>query len=190
MILINHLLVQESVFESTFTCDLNRCKGACCTLKGGAGAPLLDEEVGPLRLASLAAQVYLGEPSRQLLAEMDAVEGDPGNRSVVCIDDSDCVFVFYEESVAKCSLERAFHNGESSFRKPISCHLFPIRVANFGGPYLHYEEIEECEPGRTLGSKLGVPLVEALEEPLTRAYGAQSYKRLKAAAYGDDEGDL
>ena len=98
--------------------------------------------------------------------------------------------MFYEKNVAKCALERAFHNGESDFRKPLSCHLFPIRVANFGGPYLHYEQIEECEPGREMGARLGIPLVESLKDPLIRAYGERTYERIRAASRGEDEGDV
>ncbi|MCX6141357.1 MAG: DUF3109 family protein [Candidatus Kapabacteria bacterium] len=190
MILLDDLLIQEQVLTATFACDLQRCKGACCTLSGGAGAPLLENEVKPLRLAVDTALPYLDERSRKWLADNDPVEGHHGDRSVGCIDDAACVFVYYDNTVAKCALERAFHNGESAFRKPISCHLFPIRVANFGGPYLHYEQIEECEPGREHGARLGVPLVDALKDALTRAYGERTYERMSAAARGEEEGDL
>ena len=71
-----------------------------------------------------------------------------GDRSVACIDDADCVFVYYENSVAKCAIEKAYHNGESDFRKPLSCHLFPIRIADFGGPFLvnHCTTSIRCVP--------------------------------------------
>lgn len=112
-----------------------------------------------------------------------------GDRSVACIDDADCVFVYYENSVAKCAIEKAYHNGESDFRKPLSCHLFPIRIADFGGPYLHYEQIEECEPGRELGARLGIPMVESLKDSLVRAFGEKAYARMLAVSRGEDEGD-
>ena len=190
MILLNDLLIQEQVLTATFACDVQRCKGACCTLPGGAGAPLLEEEIKPLLLAVPSTLSYLNEKSLEWLAANDPVEGKRGDRSVGCIDDAACVFVFYEKNVAKCALERAFHNGESDFRKPLSCHLFPIRVANFGGPYLHYEQIEECEPGREIGARLGIPLVESLKDPLIRAYGERTYERIRAASRGEDEGDV
>jgi hypothetical protein len=189
MILLDHLLLQEQVLTSAFSCDLKRCKGACCTLQGGAGAPLLDEEVAELRREMASALPYLAERSRAWLHEHDPVEGDAGDRSVACLDEADCVFVYYEADVAKCALERAWLNGESTFRKPLSCHLFPIRVANFGGPYLHYEKIDECDPGRALGERLGVPLVESLKDALVRAYGVNLYDRILKAARGEDEGD-
>jgi len=189
MILIDDLLIQEQVLTATFACDVRKCKGACCTLTGGAGAPLLADEVKPLQLATLAALPYLGERSTAWLAENEPFEGAPGEYSVSCFDDADCVFVFYENDVAKCAIERAHHNGETDFRKPLSCHLFPIRVANFGGPYLHYEQIEECLPGREFGERAGIPLIESVRDALVRAYGEQTYARMLAASRGEDGGD-
>jgi hypothetical protein len=190
MILLDDLLLQEQVLTTHFACDLQRCKGACCTMSGGAGAPLLDSEVDDLRGAVAAALPYLPERSRTLLGEKDPVEGQAGDYSVACLDDADCVFVYYDGAVAKCGIERAYHNGESTFRKPISCHLFPIRVAQFGGPYLHYEMIAECEPGRDNGEANNVLLVESLREPLIRAFGEHAYARMLAYANGEEEGDL
>lgn len=177
-------MVQEQVLTTHFACDLSGCKGACCTLKGGAGAPILETEIHDVRVAVEVVQPYLSERSKALLQDCDPVEGPQGDRSIICIDDADCVFVFYENEIAKCAIEKAYFNGEIDFRKPLSCHLFPIRVANFGGPYLHYEAIDECEPGRELGRSLGKPLIESLQDALTRAYGPEMYERLRAASTG------
>lgn len=190
MILLDDLLLQEQVLTAHFACDLQGCKGACCTMSGGAGAPLLDAELHQLRGAVQAALTYVPERSRAWLAEHDPVVGTLGDYSVACLDDADCVFVYYEGTVAKCSIERAYHNGETTFRKPISCHLFPIRVAQFGGPYLHYEMIAECEPGRTNGEARNLLLVESLREPLVRAFGEHAYARMLAYAHGEEEGDV
>lgn len=189
MILLDHLLIQEQVLTTHFSCDLKGCKGACCTLQGGAGAPLLDEEVESVRGVVSSVLHYLPERSQAILRNGDPVEGAPGDRSVACIDDADCVFVYYDNDVAKCAIEKAYFNGEVAFRKPLSCHLFPIRVANFGGPYLHYEVIDECEPGRVQGEALGRPLVESLRDALTRAYGEDIYNRILAASRGEEGGD-
>jgi hypothetical protein len=80
--------------------------------------------------------------------------------------------------VAKCALERAFLNKEISIRKPLSCHLFPIRVGNFGGKYLYYEKIKECAPGVDEGQSQNILLLETLRDALTRAYGKEWYGRL------------
>ena len=158
-------------------------------MKGGAGAPLLEEEIAPLRAAVASSLPYLPERSRRWLQDHDPVTGPLGDRSVECFDEADCVFVYYESEVAKCALEKAWQDNTSTFRKPLSCHLFPIRVADFGGPYLHYEKIDECEPGRTLGERSGTPLVESLRESLIRAYGEEIYQRIVAASKGEDGGD-
>jgi hypothetical protein len=186
MILLDHLLIQEQVLTASFSCDLKRCKGACCTMEGGAGAPLLEEEIEQLRQAVPAALPYLPERSRQWLSANDPVTGPLGDRSVDCLDEADCVFVYRDGDVAKCAIEKAWYGGTSSFRKPLSCHLFPIRVANFGGPYLHYEKIDECEPGRDLGRQDDTLLVESLREALVRAYGQELYGRILAAAQGQN----
>lgn len=180
MILLDNLLIQEQVLTASFACDLQQCKGACCTMKGGAGAPLLEDEMEDLRSVVPTVLELLPDRARTWLQKNDPVEGPPGDRSVACLNDADCVFVYYDGDVAKCAIEKAYFKGEVSFRKPLSCHLFPIRVANFGGPYLHYEQIDECEPGRTLGSKLGRPLVESLRDALTRAYGQSMYEQILA----------
>jgi hypothetical protein len=96
----------------------------------------------------------------------------------------------YDDGVATCAIEKAWHAGYTAFRKPLSCHLFPIRVANFGGPYLHYEKFDECTPGRALGEQLGLPLVVALKDALVRAFGTEIYERMLAVANGAaSEGD-
>ena len=87
-----------------------------------------------------------------------------------------------------CSTEKAFHAGESTFRKPLSCHLFPIRVANFGGPYLHYEEFEECKPGREMGAEKGIRLVDSVSSALSRAFGEDVAQKIISAAGDDDRG--
>lgn len=184
MITLDHLLIDESVFTSTFACDLQGCKGACCTLPGGAGAPLADTEVELVRSAVEHALPYLSERSRSYIQAHGAVEGFPGQYATTCIDDKDCVFVMYDDGIATCAIEKAWHAGATAFRKPLSCHLFPIRVANFGGPYLHYEKFDECAPGRALGEQLGLPLVVALKDALVRAYGAEIYERMLDIATG------
>ncbi|MCU0329957.1 MAG: DUF3109 family protein [Candidatus Kapabacteria bacterium] len=189
MISIDHLLLDEAVLTTHFACDLGRCKGACCTLPGGYGAPLADAEVEAIRQAVPAALPYLSERNRAILAAHDPVDGHPGHYTTRCIDDADCVFVAYtSDGVATCSIEKAWHAGESAFRKPLSCHLFPIRIAHFGGPYLHYEQFDECEPGRQQGEHLQLPLVESLREPLIRAYGEETYQRIldEARTYRKD----
>lgn len=178
MLTLDHLLIDQGVLDARFACDVARCKGACCTLPGGAGAPLRDEEVQLVRDAVDAARPYLSERSLRHLDTHGPVERVGPNWATSCIDDRDCVFVTYANDVAICSIEKAWHAGESTFRKPLSCHLFPIRIANFGGPYVHYEQFDECAPGRELGEKENVLLVESVRDALVRAFGEELTQRM------------
>lgn len=135
-----------------------------------------------IRDAVAPASKYLPTSSLRILAGKDPVVGTKGDHTTLCIDDADCVFVFYEDGAAKCAIERAFFNGETSFRKPISCHLFPARVADFGGPYIYYEEIPECRPALENGKHTGVRAYQMLRDSLTRAFGEEWYGRLTAFA--------
>jgi hypothetical protein len=172
--------VDEQLTETKFLCDLGSCHGACCTMKGGAGAPLLDKEVQMIRDAVVPASRYLSTRSLKILAKENPVVGSKGDHTTLCIDDADCVFVFYEDGAAKCAIEKAYFNGETDFRKPISCHLFPARVADFGGPYIYYEEIPECRPALENGRETGVRAFEMLKESLVRAFGEEWYGNLTA----------
>lgn len=181
MFTILDTVADEALATTRFACDLGACKGACCTTPGGRGAPLADEEVDLVNAAIPAALPYLSERNRNVIAARGAVEGSPDDFATICIDQRDCVFVYYEGEVAKCAIERAFFNGETTFRKPISCHLFPIRVNDlFDGTYLRYERIPECEPALANGARQDVPLYKFLKDALTRAYGRKFYAELVA----------
>lgn len=184
MILIEEIGVDKSIVQNNFLCDLNKCKGACCTFEGEYGAPVLDEEVEAIRLSYPAAKKYLSERSIRVIEESGFVEGDAGNQTTVCIDRKDCVFVYYDGDIAKCALEKAYHEGENDFRKPISCHLFPVRIGNYGGIYMYYEQIKECKPAIQLGIKTNTKLYKMLEEPLIRAFGDEWFNKLEKNSNG------
>ena len=180
---IGEFLVDSDIFSTQFACDLIGCKGACCVMPGGAGAPVAESEVADLTAAAAPASAYLSSGKQSVLAEVGPLEGPVGDRTTVCIEDQDCLFVYYEgeDGIAKCAIERAFLEGKTSFRKPLSCHLYPIRIDKLlRGERLRYEEIEECEPGRKRGVTEQIDLVRFLEEPLVRAYGRPFYDELVA----------
>jgi Protein of unknown function (DUF3109) len=178
MILIDNILLDDAVVSTPFLCNTLRCKGACCTVKGGEGAPLLDVEIEALQASILPASKYLNERSKAILATHGGFEGIPGEYTTVCIDDADCVFVFYDGDVAKCAIEKAYYEGTTDFQKPISCHLFPVRVGDLHGPYLYYEKFPECAPALTHGAELGVHIPETVRDALIRAYGEEWYAAL------------
>lgn len=172
-------VADEALATTHFACDLGACHGACCTMPGGRGAPLEEEEVKLVQASIAPSLKYLPERNRMVIATQGAVEGSPGDHATRCIDQRDCVFVYYEGTVAKCAIEKAYFNGETSFRKPLSCHLFPIRISSlFDSDYLRYERIPECDPALKNGRKQGIPLYKFLREALTRAYGKEFYAEL------------
>ncbi len=177
MILIDSILMDEEIIREHFACDLNACKGACCTLSGGEGAPLKKEEISMIQDAIPFAIKYLDERSHNMLQNNDWVGGSGDDLYVQCIDDADCVFVYREAGIAKCALEKAFHEGATTFRKPISCHLFPIRVRNFGGEYLSYQPFEECKPALQYGKQEGTLVIHAVKDSLIRAFGEHWYEQ-------------
>lgn len=182
MFVIDSILVDEHLLKTQFLCDLNKCHGACCTMKGGAGAPLSDDEVQLIKDSVAPASKYLSMESLHAIARQGVIAGEKGDYTTQCINDADCVFVFYENGAAKCAIERAYFNGETTFRKPLSCHLFPARIADFGGPYVYYEEIPECRPALDNGREKGVPAYAMLQESLVRAFGQEWYNDLAAFA--------
>lgn len=152
-------------------------------MPGGQGAPLEEEEVRLVRDAERVAMPYLSELNRRVIEQEGSVEGRKGNRTTRCIDDRDCVFVYYEGDVAKCAIERAWLDGKTEFRKPLSCHLFPIRVDDlFGSARLRYERISECMPAVERGIREDISLIDFLKEPITRAFGEDFYEELRRQA--------
>lgn len=181
MFVIGEATIDWNIAEEQFACDLAACKGACCTLAGGRGAPLEDSEVAEIERAFPAASKYLPRDHRNVIERKGMIEGTPGNYATTCIDDRACVFVYYEHDVAKCSLEKAFINGETQWRKPISCHLFPIRVSGRASFHVRYEEISECAAGRARGSKEHIALSDFLEDALTRKFSSSWYRQFQDA---------
>jgi hypothetical protein len=171
MFKIGETKIEDDIAYERFACSLSDCKGACCTMAGGRGAPLLDDEVEMLNSALPSARLYLSEEHLAFIEKEGIIEGTPGMYATVCIDRRDCVFVYYENEIAKCSIERAWIEGKVEFRKPISCHLFPLRIGRINGERIRYESIEECLPAREAGVNENIYLHDFIKEALVRQYG-------------------
>ena len=180
MFVIGEVVIEEQIAHERFACDVLKCKGACCTLPGGRGAPVEEAEVDEIERAFLVAKKFLSEHHLDLIARKGMIEGTPGNRATTCVDNRECVFVFYEDGIARCSLEKAFINGETTWRKPLSCHLFPIRITSDPKQRLHYEKIPECSSAIDHGHAENIPLYEFLEDSLKRKFGESWYQEFRA----------
>jgi hypothetical protein len=175
MFIVGEAVIDETVGSARFCCNLAVCRGACCCIEGGRGAPLDDQEAQEIRNAYPVVRRYLREISIKTAEAAGLVEGSPGDYATPCIGQHECAYVCFEDGIARCSFERAFLAGEIGWQKPLSCHLFPVRVRRFGQEFVRYEEIEECSGGRARGTAEGVMLHEFLKEPLTRKFGAYWY---------------
>ena len=179
MIQVQDTIVSEEILERKFVCNLNACKGACC-VQGDAGAPLEYEELEELENVFEAVKPYLSEKSIAALEEdLYTVDAD-GDYVTQLVNGKECAFVFFDEqNITKCSIEQAYIDGKTSFKKPISCHLFPVRlskVANYTAVNYAYWDI--CDDACKLGEELGVKTYQFLKEPLIRRFGEEWFNEL------------
>jgi hypothetical protein len=180
MFIIGEAIIEDRLGDEKFACDHGACRGACCTLEGGRGAPLDDREAEEIRASFPAVEHLLSLKSLQTIKQVGLIEGVPGDYATPCVESRECVYVYFDGGVARCSFERAYLAGETHWRKPLSCHLFPIRVRRFGQEFLHYEQIDECAAARRRGSAEDIPLSEFLKEPLIRRFGTAWYETFAA----------
>jgi len=184
MFIIEDKLVSEEILEKKFVCDLSACKGACC-VQGDAGAPLNNDELGILEEEYANIKDFLREEGRQAIAEegVYTIDSD-GDIVTPLINGKECAYTLFEkDGTASCGIEKAWKAGKTSFRKPISCHLYPIRVSNQTQyEALDYHAWEICKPACSCGESLKVPVYRFLKDSLIRAYGEEWYGFLCEAA--------
>jgi len=179
MLKIGEIVIDEDIAYERFTCNLSDCKGACCTLYGGRGAPLSDAEVEELQCALPFARQYLNEQHLLAIRQNGIVEGVSGYYATACIESRACVFVYYENEIARCSVERAFLEGLISWRKPLSCHLFPVRISPGTSERMRYEKISECFMARKSGNAQNIQLYDFLSSAIIRKYGQDWYDQFR-----------
>jgi len=176
---VGNIIIEEDLAVERFACDLSRCKGACCTLPGGRGAPVLPEEVDFLLQAVPVVRKYLPSEHLRVIDSVGVVEETDGSYFTVCVDDKACVFVCFEQGVARCAIERAYLTGEFGWWKPLSCHLFPIRRLRDDRERIRYDRINECSPAKECGNKNNVRLHDFIKDGLIRAYGETWYEEFR-----------
>lgn len=172
-------IIDDRIFDVKFSCDLQKCKGACCTLKGAGGAPILDEEILKIKSSMSFVKKYLDKKNLDALENEGFYYGNKGDYALNNVEDEECIFSFSEEGITRCSFQKAFNNNEIDFSKPISCHLFPIRIRGNKRNIIRYEEINECEDALIKGKEEGISIFEFSEESLVREYGKKFYIELK-----------
>jgi len=176
---VNDVLLRKEIVETNFACNLTKCKGACCTLESEFGAPLLKEEVKAIQKVLPMVKGIVSEEHWAEIEKHGFYEEKEGELLTRSVNSKACVLVYFEDDVAKCSLEKLFNEGRSTFLKPISCHLFPIRVSEFGGEVLRFEKFSECAPALEKGTDENITAFEFCRESLERKYSKQWYKKAK-----------
>jgi len=176
---VGNIQVRKEIAEIHFKCDLLKCKGACCTFESRYGAPITYEEVNQINKILSAVIKYLPKAHRNEIEKNGFFELKKNEPLLRSIDNRACVFVYYDNGIAKCAIERAYFDVKTDFRKPISCHLFPIRISDFGGDVLRFEHLDECKPAIELGKDDNTTVAEFCEESLSRKYGEEWYSQFK-----------
>ena len=187
MIAIDNVLVSDKIVSEQFVCDLNKCKGACC-VDGDAGAPLDKSELKHIDEVFDKVLPYLNETSKREIEKQGRFVYDREYGWVTpTINSQICVYGIVDKNgIVKCGIEQAYLDGKIKWKKPISCHLFPVIVKKSSDgitEYANYEPREDhCKAACSLGEKLKVPVYQFLKEPLIRKFGKKFFEALDATA--------
>ena len=182
MLQIDDKIISFDLFGEAFVCDYQACKGVCC-IEGDSGAPLEVGETQALQESYPAYEAYLSEESKAVLALRFSEKDTDGDLVTPLLENAACAYSFCDEQGNyHCAVEKAYLEGKISFRKPISCHLYPIRISKTG-PYesLNYHQWKICACARLLGRAEGVPVFRFLKDALIRKYGTEFYDELEIA---------
>ncbi|MBW3466205.1 DUF3109 family protein [Arthrospiribacter ruber] len=181
MILVGNAVISDDIKEQFFVCDLEKCKGACC-VEGDAGAPLEDEETKIIEELYPIVKDYITEEGRKVIEQQGTwvidKDGDKGTPTIG--DNRECAYALYDEKgILKCGIEEAYLDGKIQWKKPISCHMYPIRITKYDQfEALNYDRWHICSPACSLGQTLGVPVYKFLKDALIRRYGEAWYQEL------------
>ena len=188
MLQIGDTIISFDVLEKKFVCDLSICKGDCC-VQGDSGAPLSDEEILIIEDNYDKIKPYLNEKGKKVIKKHGIWFADSeGEKVTTLVNNKECAFTVFEDGLAKCGIEIAHNNGDIDFLKPISCHLYPIRVKEYSDfKAVNYNTWDICGSAVRNGNFLDVPIYKFLKEPLIRKFGQEWYKDLEYAAKHFDE---
>lgn len=189
MLIVKDCIVSDHLADLRFACDLAKCKGACC-VEGDSGAPLREEEVAVLERVLPAVLPYMSEKGREAVKQQGvAVRDKDGDLGTPLVDGRECAFtVWDDDGTALCAIEKAYRDPRSQFPaldapfpKPVSCHLYPVRVEEYGDfTAVNYHEWEVCRCAVAKDNTMRKPLYEYLKESLIRRFGQEWYDELTA----------
>ena len=183
MFQLQKTIVSEEILENDFVCNLSACKGACC-VDGDAGAPLTKEETQILADIYPKVKPFLRkEGIAAIEAQGTHVIGTDGELETTLIDGKDCAYVIFDKKTALCGIEQAYNQGLVDWKKPVSCHLYPIRVKEYSDfSAVNYHKWHICSDACALGAELQVPVYKFVKEALVRKFGKDWYEELEKVA--------
>lgn len=184
MVQIDDKIISLDIFEKHFVCDLSKCLGSCC-VEGESGAPLEDEETAILEDIYPKIKHLLSPEAVEIIERSGTWETDAdGDKVTPIIHGRECVYTYFDSNgICRCAFEKAYEEGLINFKKPISCHLYPIRVDKYSGyEALNYHSWPVCDPARELGKKMGLPVFRFLKESIIRKYGEKFYEEMEEVA--------
>ena len=184
MFQLGKTIISEQLLEKEFVCNLSACKGACC-VEGEAGAPLTEEETQLLTDIYPKITDYLRPEGIAAIEEQGThIKTDNGDLETPLVNDRECAYaVFREDGTAACGIEDAANDGVVDFKKPISCHLYPVRVTDYSEfAAVNYHRWPICDDACSLGAELGVPVYKFVKEALIRKFGPDWYSGLEVIA--------
>lgn len=176
-------VVSEEILEKEFVCNLQACKGSCC-VDGNAGAPLEASEIDILKEIYPKVKPFLRPESVAAIEEQGAcVLGEDGEWETPLLNGAECAYVVYREGIALCGIEAAYRAGAITWKKPVSCHLYPIRIREYSQlTAVNYHQWQICDPACQLGAELQVPIYKFVREALIRKFGEAWYADLEEVA--------
>lgn len=184
MFQLGKTIISESIIEKDFVCNLSACKGACC-IDGDAGAPLDSEEIKILKDIYPKVKPFLRkEGIAAIEAQGTHITTEFGDFETPLINGADCAYVIFDKkNTALCAIEEAYNQGEISWKKPVSCHLYPIRIKDYSEfSAVNYDKWEICDDACVLGKELQVPVYKFVKEALIRKFGEDWYSELEKVA--------
>lgn len=181
MKIIKDTLVSDDLLDVSFCCNLAACKGVCC-VDGDAGAPLEEDEISILEDYLDKVKPHMTEEGIKVVEKQGVFDYDAeGNYVTPLVNDNECAFVYFENGISFCAIEKAWHEKQLDFQKPISCHLYPVRLSQLKDiTAVNHHKWKVCNPALDKGNQLQIPLYKFLKIPLIRKFGEDWYQNLEA----------
>jgi hypothetical protein len=189
MVEVGDKVVSLDIIREKFVCELSKCKGICC-VEGESGAPLEDDEVLLLAKEYDNIRPYLREEGKVAIEEQGTAVRDADDEMVTPLvgGKHECAYALFESEIARCGIEKAWEEGATSFQKPVSCHIYPIRVKNYNSlKAVNYDRWKVCDPARLNGERENVLVYCFVKDAIQRKFGEDFFQKLQIIADGLNE---